>query len=150
MIQNSLTIFATLLFVLNNTASSQVRQLNELNLIKILGKSSVKGTKISIHFKNTGNQNLSEYAFRLTYTHPKTPFSYFAYFRPNELSSSGQKIKEWKGNVPEGGNLKLDCIRLGTKSLTWNEFKALTQKGKKIKFNVTTKNNGGLIINRVK
>lgn len=130
-------------------SAQQMRQLSELSSISIPGKISGERSKITVSFKNVGKQNLDSYAFKLTYTNPSTPFPHFTYFRPNELSTSGQKINLWVGTVPVGGNVKIEFIHLNSNSLFWSEFNAAVEKKKNISFEITTKRDGNLEIKRL-
>lgn len=130
-------------------SAQQIRQLAELSSISIPGKISGSRAKITVSFKNVGKQNLDSYAFRLTYTNPNTPFPHFIYFRPNELNKSGQRINQWTGVVPVGGNVKLEFIHLNSTSLFWSEFNAAVEPKQNISFEIATKPNGDLEIKRL-
>jgi hypothetical protein len=135
--------------VSSGASAQQIRQLTELSSINIPGKTSGYRSKITISFKNIGKQNLDFYAFRLNYTNPNTPFPHFTYFRPNELSKSGQRVNLWTGTVPVGGNVKIEFIHLNSSSLFWSEFNVEVELRKDINFEIITKRNGDLEIKRL-
>lgn len=125
------------------------RELQELSILNSANASRAGKVNFVISFNNLGNDNLQNYAFKITYTGPGFNVPFPVYLRPSELGRNGKSINRWIGILPPKGTVKVDLVYLGKSRLSWQELTYNLANEKAITLNITAAKNNTLEVRKI-